>query len=153
MKTIRFITILLGALTLAPLMAHLLELPNKMSLSRDAYLTVQSIYSGWNLLGIIEVATVVSSTVLFILTIKNEKPLRFIFFAFVCFDLALILFFSFTYPANRETDNWTRLPNNWQQLRNEWEYSHAARAGLYIIGLISLLSSGYAYKKIKPRVF
>src|SRR6478672_10540760 len=119
MKTIRCITIILSALTLAPLMAHLLELPNKMPLSRDAYLTVQSIYSGWNMLGIIEVATVVFSTILFILTIKNERPLRFIFFAFICFDLALILFFSFTYPANRETDNWTILPDNWQKLRNE----------------------------------
>src|SRR5215470_6880927 len=124
MKTMRFITIVLGALALAPLMAHLLELPNKMSLSRDAYLTVQRIYNGWNLLGIIEMATVISATILFILTIKNERRLRFIFFAFICFDLALILFFSFTYPANRETNNWTILPANWQQIRNEWEYSH-----------------------------
>jgi len=143
----------LSALTLAPLMAHLLELPNKMPLSRDAYLTVQSIYSGWNMLGIIEVATVVFSTILFILTIKNERPLRFIFFTIICFDLALILFFSFTYPANRETDNLTILPDNWQQLRNVWESSHAARAALYIIGLTLLLCSGYVYKKIKPPVF
>jgi hypothetical protein len=104
-----------------------------MSLSRDAYLTAQRIYSGWNLLGIIEIATVISATILFILTIKNERRLRFIFFAFICFDLALILFFSFTYPATRETNNWTMLPDNWQQLRNDWEYSHAARALLYII--------------------
>jgi len=153
MTTVRYITIVLAAFTLAPLMAHLLELPNKMFLSRDAYLTVQSIYSGWNLLGVIEIATVISSTVLFILTIKNEKRLRFIFFAFICFDLALILFFSFTYPANMETNNWTMLPNNWHQLRDEWEYSHAARAVLYIIGLILLLCSAYVYKKIKPPVF
>src|SRR5689334_1384687 len=101
MRTVRFITMLFAALTLAPLMAHVLELPNKINLSGSAYLTVQNIYSGWNLLGIIEIATVISSTVLFILTIHNKKPLRFIFFAFLCFDLALILFFSFTYPANR----------------------------------------------------
>jgi hypothetical protein len=153
MKTIRFITMILAALTLAPLMAHLLELPNKMNLSRDSYLTVQGIYRGWNLLGILEFATVISSTILFILTIKNKKPLRFILFAFLCFDLALILFFTFTYPANRVTNNWTILPQNWQQLRNEWEYSHAARAVLYIIGLILLLRSAYVYKKIKPPVF
>jgi len=153
MKTIRFITILLAALTMAPLMAHLLELPNKMKLSRDAYLIVQGIYRGWNLLGVLEVATVVFSTILLVLTIKNKKPMRFVMFAFICFDLALIIFFSFTLPANQITDNWTMLPDNWEQLRNRWEYSHATRAILYIIGLVLLLCSGYIYKKIKPPVF
>ncbi len=61
---------ILAALALAPLMAHLLELPNKMNLSGDAYLIVQGIYRGWNLLGIIETATVVFSAVLLILNKK-----------------------------------------------------------------------------------
>ena len=33
-------------------MAHLFELPNKIHLSREDYLTVQQIYRGWALLGI-----------------------------------------------------------------------------------------------------
>jgi hypothetical protein len=90
-----------------------------MNLSKEAYLTVQSIYWGWNLLGIIEIAPVAFSAILLILTIKNKKPLRFILIAFICFTLALILFFSFTSPANQITNNWTMLPDNWEQLRNQ----------------------------------
>ncbi|HEV8657074.1 MAG TPA: hypothetical protein VGS96_00470 [Thermoanaerobaculia bacterium] len=34
-------------------MAHLFELPNKIGLSRDDYPTVQQIYRGWALAGIL----------------------------------------------------------------------------------------------------
>jgi hypothetical protein len=55
--------------------------------------------------------------------------------------LSLIVFFTFTYPANQQTVNWTVLPDNWQQLRRHWEYSHAIGAGLYFVAFISLLLS------------
>src|SRR6266550_2992731 len=42
----------------------------------------------------------------------------------------LIVFLVFTFPANRQTANWTVLPENWQELRRRWEYSHAVGAGL-----------------------
>lgn len=51
--TARFLALLFAALALAPALAHLLELPNKIGLSRDEYFTVQQIYSGWALLGIV----------------------------------------------------------------------------------------------------
>jgi hypothetical protein len=44
-----FLSLVLVALALAPAMAHLLELPNKITLSREDYLTVQQIYRGWAL--------------------------------------------------------------------------------------------------------
>jgi hypothetical protein len=42
-----FLSLLFAALALAPAMAHLLELPNKINLSREDYLKVQQIYRGW----------------------------------------------------------------------------------------------------------
>src|SRR5512145_1452610 len=48
---LRFVALLFTALALAPGLAHLLELPNKMTLSREEYLTVQQIYRGWAWLG------------------------------------------------------------------------------------------------------
>jgi hypothetical protein len=48
----RFFSLLFAALALAPALAHLLELPNKINLSRDDYLTVQQIYKGWALVSI-----------------------------------------------------------------------------------------------------
>jgi hypothetical protein len=47
MKTICFLSLLFVALALAPAMAHLLELLNKINLSREQYLVVQQIYRGW----------------------------------------------------------------------------------------------------------
>lgn len=41
LKTIRFLSLLFTALGLGPGMAHLLELPNKINLPAEEYLTVQ----------------------------------------------------------------------------------------------------------------
>jgi hypothetical protein len=46
-KTVYFFSLLFAALALAPAMTHLLELPNKINLSCEDYLTVQQIYRGW----------------------------------------------------------------------------------------------------------
>lgn len=51
------------------------------------------------------------------------------------------IFFTFTYPANRATNNWTILPANWPDLRRQWEYSHATRAAAFIAALVMLLLS------------
>ena len=51
----RFLSLLFVALALAPAMAHLLELPNKIGLSRDEYLVVPQIYRVWALLGFVVV--------------------------------------------------------------------------------------------------
>ena len=59
--------------------------------------------------------------------------------AALCIALSLVVFFVLTLPANRQTANWTELPENWQELRRRWEYSHAVGAGLYFLAL-SLLT-------------
>jgi hypothetical protein len=33
------------------------------------------------------------------------------------------------------------LPENWEQLRAQWEYSHAARAFLYVLAMGTLVMS------------
>src|SRR5215218_2154879 len=43
-----FIALLATALALGGALAHALELPNKISLSRDEYFIVQKAYRGWN---------------------------------------------------------------------------------------------------------
>jgi hypothetical protein len=40
----------------------------------------------------------------------------------------LAIFFTFTYPANVATQNWTVSPPDWMEMRRQWEYSHAANA-------------------------
>src|SRR4051812_21847802 len=52
-RVLQFTSLLFVALALGPSLAHLLELPNKINLSPENYLTVQQIYRGWALLGIV----------------------------------------------------------------------------------------------------
>ena len=56
-----FAAIVATLISLAPSLAHLLELPHKMTLSARAYFAVQQIYAGWDLFGIaIAVTTMLS---------------------------------------------------------------------------------------------
>lgn len=140
-NAVRFISVLLTALAMAAGFAHLFELLNKMPLSREQYLTVQQIYRGWALLGIVVVGALLSTLVLAVMVRDNCIMFYLTLTAALCIALSLIVFFTFTYPANQQTLNWTVLPDNWQELRRQWEYSHAIGAGLYFIAFISLLLS------------
>jgi hypothetical protein len=51
---------------------------------------------------------------------------------------AQMIFWSFTFPTNQATENWTVLPSNWIELRRQWEYSHAAAAVLNLVAFLSL---------------
>jgi hypothetical protein len=55
-----------------------------------------------------------------------------------------VIFWSFTFPVNQETQNWTVLPSNWAHLRAQWEYSHAAGAGLNLIAYVALVIAALA---------
>jgi hypothetical protein len=57
---------------------------------------------------------------------------------FVLVALTLAVFFTWTYPANQETANWTVAPENWQALRTQWEYAHATNAVLTFVALCSV---------------
>lgn len=137
----RFFSLLFVALALAPALAHFLELHNKIGLSRDEYLIVQQIYRGWAMLGFVIAGALLSTLVLGIMVRKPPRQLAFTLTAFFCIVGAQILFWTFTFPANRQTSNWTVLPDNWMLLREQWEYSHAAGAVLNLIALIALLLS------------
>ena len=134
----QFITITLIALELIPTGAHFFELPNKMALSRDQYFVVQQIYSGWAYFGVVLIGAIISSFALAI-ALRNRRPAFWYALAgFVLISATLAIFFTWTYPANLATNNWTMIPENWQQLRLQWEYSHAANAVLTFAALCSV---------------
>jgi hypothetical protein len=54
----QFLSVLLTSLALVPSGAHLFELPNKIGLSQDRYLLVQSIYRDWSLFGTVIIAAI-----------------------------------------------------------------------------------------------
>jgi hypothetical protein len=141
LKALRFISLLFVILAAAPTFAHLLELPNKIGLSREDYLTVQQIYRGWALAGIFIFGALLSTLILTIMVRRRRAAFIPALIALLCIVGTQALFWMFTYPANRQTNNWTALPENWAALRRQWEYSHAASAGLNFIALIALIAS------------
>ena len=137
-RTIYFWSLLFAALALAPAMAHLLELRNKINLSPDEYLVVQQIYRGWNLLAVVVFGALLSTLALTITVRHNRKAFIFALIAFLCIVGTQIVFWTYTYPTNQITNNWTILPENWTTLRRQWEYSHATSALLNLLAMISL---------------
>ena len=71
----------------------------------------------------------------------------FVILAFLAIVGTQVVFWTFTYPANRQTENWTTLPEDWQGLREQWEYSHAASAGLNLVALIAAILAVLAREK------
>lgn len=135
---IRFTALFFTAITLSALMAHLLELRVKILLSKENYQTVQGIYSGWQWLGIFEIGAIIL-TITWAIFDRKLNTFPFLTAASTCFILSIIVFFSFTFPTNQVTLNWTNLPDNWNELRKTWEYSHAMRALLSLFGFSFLV--------------
>lgn len=136
---VRFLSLLFCALALAPALAHLLELPSKIGLPRDEYFVVQQIYRGWWMLGIVVFGALLSTLALTIVVRKRPGELGPALTAFLCIVATQAIFWTFTFPANQQTANWTLLPDNWQELRMRWEYSHAASAMLNLVALIAVI--------------
>jgi hypothetical protein len=141
MNALRFMALMFAALALGPALAHLLELPNKIGLPQAEYLTVQQIYRGWALLGIVVVGALLCTLALAIATRARRREFVPALIAFLCIAGTQVIFWTFTFPANRATANWTVLPAQWEALRIQWEYSHAASAVLNLAALVAVAVS------------
>ena len=83
----------------------------------------------------------VSTLTLTILVRKRAHEFALSLVAFLCIMGTQVVFWTFTFPANQQTSNWTVLPENWGTLRMQGEYSHAASAVLNLIAFIALAFS------------
>jgi len=144
LKFVQFAAVVLTALALVPGGAHLLELPNKISLLQDHYFVVQGIYRGWALIGIIVIAALVANLVLAFMQRGRLAASGFALFAALCIAVTLVIFFVWTFPVNQATDNWTTIPanwENWETLRRQWEFSHAINAVVTFVALCAVTLS------------
>ena len=138
MALLKTAALALTALVLVPSAAHLFELPGKIGLDRDACFTVQGIYAGWSLFGAPIVADILANGWLFA-ALRRRSPVaaRWALASAVLIAASLAVFFTWTFPANRATTNWTTAPENWESLRREWEYSHAVNALLVFAAFLA----------------
>ncbi len=110
-----------------------------MRLGEAAYLASQRAYDGWRLFAVVVIGALLSSLALTIALYRASEPYLLAALAFLCLVGTQILFWIFTFPANRATDNWTVLPEGWEALRAQWEYSHAGAAILNAAALLFLV--------------
>lgn len=139
--TLYFLSLLFAALALVPPMAHLLELPRKICLPRDEYLMVQRLYRGWAMLGPVIVVALLSTGSLAVAVRHDGVALAFALTGCLCTGATQVVFWTYTYPVNRATANWTVATENWSTMRRRWEYSHAASALLALLALVGVILS------------
>ena len=141
-----FVALLASALLLGPALAHAFELPNKIGLPREEYFIVQKAYRGWDLFAWPLAVQVLALLAAAISARPERRVLVFTLLALACVLAAQAVFWTFTYPTNVATVNWTIAPDNWAKLRLRWEFSHAAGAALQVLGLsllfIAVLNRG-----------
>lgn len=150
LAVMRVLAVLLTALALVPGGAHLFELPNKIDLPRDAYFTVQSIYRGWALFGVVLIGAILAN-LLHAWLLRGRRAACGLALAAGLLVLAtLAIFFAWTFPANQATANWTTIPADWERLRSQWEYSHAANAVLTFLALVAATLAAVTGAKAAP---
>ena len=145
LRTWRFFTIMLTAFALAAALAHLMELPGKMTLDARVYVMLhRTLYptfgqtAGWAeglaLLSVIALTWVVR---------KRRAAFPLTVTAAVCQVAAMAVFLARVHPANRTMASWPldAIPPDWTSWRDQWEYGHAARAVLLTVALGALVLS------------
>jgi hypothetical protein len=146
LKVVQFLALVLTALALVPGGAHLFAIANKIGLAAEQYFIVQNIYRGWSLIGFVLVGALVANLLLALLLRGRGKPGGFkpsalALVASACMALTLVVFFTWTYPANQATSNWTTIPADWEYLRRQWEYSHAVNAVVTFVAFCAVALS------------
>ncbi len=115
LKVVRFIALMLGALTLGMGLCHLLQLPARMGW--DQYLWVGSTVQGglYSLFGsvgaVIDILTVMALALLTYLVREHRRPgVRLALTAALLFAIGLLLWWVLVYPVNVELAKWVNGP-------------------------------------------
>jgi hypothetical protein len=141
LRCLSLLAVVSVAICLVPVGAHFFELANKMAMSPSEYMTVQKIYAGWSSFGV----AIVAALLLTLLHTFMVRPDRTAFLlslvAFLCLAVAQGVFWTFTYPMNVASNQWTVAPADFEAARRQWEYSHAVNAALTFAALVVVTSS------------
>jgi len=159
---LQVVAVVLVATAMAMSLAHALELPGKMRLRKDQYLTVQPIYyPGFTIGGGVGEFGGLLATLLLVFLTPGGTPASWLTLgAFVTLAVSHLLYWVLTHPvnnfwlANFELKGWgatffnlgrrghgRSIDDDWTVLRNRWEYSHVARAALAMLSLILIAAA------------
>jgi hypothetical protein len=143
LRATRFSNLYSTALTLGLLLAHVLELPGKQSLSGPEWLAVQhNLYGGFALVGgLSELLALVSVAALLPLLRGRRAAFAWTLLGAACLVALPFIFYFGNNPINGRIASWTpaTLPPDWAQQRDRWEGFHAASAALAAAAFAALL--------------
>lgn len=143
MKLLRFLTIMLTALSLAAAFAHLLEMPAKLTYDGALWLELlQTLYPTYGKVsGYCEIGAVAAALLLVIAVRRYQEEFGWTLLAATCLVVTHAIFWIRVAPVNAILVPLApaMLPPDWESLRNQWEFAHAARALLQIVALAALV--------------
>ena len=143
LKVVRFINLLLVALTLGMTFCHVMEIAGKLRLDGAAWLTVQhNLYVAFGVVGAaIEVLAIVLTWVTALMVRGRRPAARWTLAAAACVTAGLGVWFALVAPMNAALSGWTpeTLPADWTSYRNQWEIGHAVHAALFGLGFGALV--------------
>src|SRR5262245_1471617 len=160
---LQVLSLILVVLAMVPALAHALELPGKLRLTKDAYCAVQPIYyPGFTIVGISEPVAIISTIILLVVTPRGSAVFWLTLVALLGLLSMHAVYWLFTHPVNHFWLQGQQLSGlgsgffslgsagkrggqsaigavDWTALRDRWEYSHVARAGLAFLSFIALV--------------
>jgi hypothetical protein len=160
---LQVLSLILVVLAMVPALAHALELPGKLRLTKDAYFAVQPIYyPGFTIVGISEPVAIISTIILLVVTPRGSAAFWLTLVALLGLLSMHAVYWLFTHPVNNFWLQGEKLSGlgsgffslgsaskrggqsatgavDWTALRDRWEYSHVARAGLAFLSFIALV--------------
>ncbi len=148
LRAMRFVAVMLAALTLGLGFGHLMQLPSR--LGWDQYLwvgaTVQGgLYAAFGTVGaLIFVATVIALGLNTYFVREHGRPgFGLALAAAGLFALALVLWWVLVYPVNVELAKWVNgpVPADWTDYRARWEWGHAIIALVELAGFAALVGA------------
>lgn len=163
---LKLLCILLVSISMALALAHALELPGKLRLEKQDYLTVQEIYyPGFTVGGFAEVLGVFALMALLYFIPKDSPAFKWILASFFALVALHATYWILTHPTNKfwlqnqdlkgtsavffesgsaPAEKGQGMDGNlWKRYRNRWEASHVIRA-VFGVGSLMFLASAIA---------
>lgn len=154
---LKIVTVTLAAISMALALAHALEWPGKMRLSKEDYLVVQPIYyPGFTIGGIAEPLSILLALALTVLMPTGSKAFVLMIGACLALIAMHLIYWLMTHPVNNFWLKDVKLkktgslffslgrdsgPADWTALRDQWERSHILRTVFGFVGFVLLVTA------------
>ena len=151
LRLCRFSSIMSTAVSMSAAVAHLMELPAKMSYDRDLYVRLhRTLYPNFGrFAGVAEILSVVLTAGL-AWKDRQQRSDKLTLTTAAASSLVAAhgAFWTIVHPANTTMANWPleAIPPDWERWRERWEYAHALRAVL-VTGALGAL----VWSEVQPR--